>query len=87
MRRSVCRRRVALASRDLLDAPVAAAVETQSADADADGWTTAVVPIESVDHAYAEFMKFGAQLEVVEPEELRSRFVGNARSLAKLYAL
>lgn len=72
--------------RDLLDAPVAAAVEVQSSDADADGWTTAVVPIESLDHAYAEFLKFGAQLEVLQPKELRSRFVANTRALATLYA-
>jgi predicted DNA-binding transcriptional regulator YafY len=71
--------------RDLLDAPVAGAVEMQSSTADADGWVTAVVPIESVNHAYAEFMKFGAQLEVVQPQELRSRFVTDTRALTRLY--
>jgi predicted DNA-binding transcriptional regulator YafY len=71
--------------RDLLDAPVAAAVEMNASRPGVDGWVTAVVPIESVDHAYREFLKLGAQLEVVEPEDLRSRFVADARVLAMLY--
>jgi predicted DNA-binding transcriptional regulator YafY len=72
--------------RDLLNAAVAEAVETTSSAPDGDGWTTAVVPIESIDHAYAEFLKFGAQLEVLEPVELRTRFQVDTQALAKLYS-
>jgi len=74
-----------LRGRVLLDAPVAAAIETNSSGPDTDGWTTAVVPTESVDHAYGESLKFGANVEVLEPQELRSRFEGNTRALTTLY--
>lgn len=56
-------------------------------DADAsDGWIQATVPIESLDHAHAEFLKLGADLEVLEPEDLRRRMAASAHALARLYA-
>ncbi|HEU5331867.1 MAG TPA: YafY family protein [Actinocrinis sp.] len=51
-----------------------------------DDWIHATVPIESVDHAHAEFLKLGADLEVLEPAELRRRIADSARALARLYA-
>ncbi|MEU8034616.1 WYL domain-containing protein, partial [Streptomyces sp. NPDC049099] len=50
-----------------------------------DGWTQARVPIESVDHAHGEFLRLGADIEVLEPAELRDRIAGTVRTLAARY--
>ncbi|MEU6969831.1 WYL domain-containing protein [Kitasatospora aureofaciens] len=49
------------------------------------GWTRARVPIESVDHAHGEFLRLGAEVEVLEPAELRDRIAGTVRALAARY--
>ncbi|MFI9364347.1 helix-turn-helix transcriptional regulator [Kitasatospora sp. NPDC053057] len=49
------------------------------------GWTQARVPIESVDHAHGEFLRLGADVEVLEPAELRDRIAGTVRTLAARY--
>lgn len=51
-----------------------------------DGWTRAVVPIESVEHAHGAFLALGADVEVLAPTELRSRIAATARALATRYA-
>lgn len=71
--------------RKLMDAAVATAVEATASAPDPDGWITAIVPIESLDHAHTEFLKFGAELEVLQPPELRSLLNGSAFALADLY--
>ncbi|WP_033221158.1 helix-turn-helix transcriptional regulator [Kitasatospora phosalacinea] len=53
---------------------------------EADGWTRAAVPIESIDHAHGEFLKLGTDVEVLEPPELRARLAATARELARRYA-
>ncbi|MFF2042574.1 helix-turn-helix transcriptional regulator [Kitasatospora sp. NPDC058170] len=68
----------------LLGRVVAEAVAA-SVRPDRDGWCRAVVPIESVDHAHTEFLKLGAELEVLEPADLRDRMAASARALAGLY--
>ncbi|MEU9041909.1 MULTISPECIES: WYL domain-containing protein [unclassified Kitasatospora] len=50
-----------------------------------DGWTEARVPIESVDHAHGEFLRLGADVEVLEPAELRDRVAATVRALAARY--
>ncbi|MDX3248062.1 YafY family protein [Streptomyces sp. ME18-1-4] len=50
---------------------------------DEDGWTLARVPVESVAHAHAEFLRLGADIEVLKPPELRERI---ARTVAELTA-
>jgi predicted DNA-binding transcriptional regulator YafY len=50
-----------------------------------DGGTLATVPIESVDHAHAELLRLGPDVEVLAPPDLRARFTETARSLARLY--
>ncbi|MBD0670175.1 helix-turn-helix transcriptional regulator [Streptomyces sp. CBMA156] len=50
-----------------------------------DGWTRARVPIESVDHAHGEFLRLGADVEVLEPAELRDRITATVRTLAARY--
>ncbi|MFB7614980.1 helix-turn-helix transcriptional regulator [Kitasatospora sp. NPDC056181] len=52
---------------------------------EADGWTRAAVPIESVDHAHGEFLKLGADVEVLEPPALRARLAATVRELADRY--
>ncbi|MGW4471970.1 helix-turn-helix transcriptional regulator [Nonomuraea sp. NPDC004354] len=52
----------------------------------ADGWVTATVPIESLTHAQTEFLKLGAEAEVLEPPALRDKLVATARAMAALYA-
>ncbi|MFJ4189619.1 helix-turn-helix transcriptional regulator [Kitasatospora sp. NPDC089509] len=49
------------------------------------GWTEAQVPIESIDHAHGEFLRLGAEAEVLEPAELRERIAATVRELAARY--
>jgi predicted DNA-binding transcriptional regulator YafY len=53
--------------------------------AEAGGWVRAVVPIESVEQACREFLALGADVEVLEPPELRTRLAAAARATAALY--
>ncbi|XVV37650.1 helix-turn-helix transcriptional regulator [Streptomyces sp. CA-100214] len=50
-----------------------------------DGWTQARVPIESIDHAHRDFLRLGADVEVLAPAELRDRIAETARTLATRY--
>ncbi|MFF8778581.1 helix-turn-helix transcriptional regulator [Streptomyces sp. NPDC015140] len=50
-----------------------------------DGWTQARVPIESIDHAHRDFLRLGAEVEVLAPAELRERIAETARILATRY--
>ncbi|MEU9169570.1 YafY family protein [Streptomyces sp. NPDC048420] len=50
-----------------------------------DGWTVARVPIESVEHAQGEFLRLGADIEVLEPPELRERMARTIAELAERY--
>ncbi|MBW6433583.1 WYL domain-containing protein [Actinoplanes hulinensis] len=52
---------------------------------DPDGWTTITLPIESVRHAHAEFLRLGADVEVLEPAELRDMMRGSAAAMTRLY--
>ena len=51
-----------------------------------DGWIRAVLPIESLDHAHKTFLGLGADIEVLEPPELRARIAETSRVLAARYA-
>ncbi|WP_411091138.1 helix-turn-helix transcriptional regulator [Streptomyces sp. 049-1] len=50
-----------------------------------DGWTEVRVPIESIDHAHRDFLRLGADVEVLAPAELRDRIAETARTLATRY--
>ena len=65
--------------------PAARAVESNGFTGH-DGWTRAIVPIESVDQAHDEFLRLGAAIEVLEPAELRDRIARTVAALARLYA-
>ncbi|SNS39794.1 helix-turn-helix transcriptional regulator [Actinomadura mexicana] len=50
-----------------------------------DGWVHATLPIESVRHAHVEFLKLGADVEVIDPPHLRDMIATTARTLAARY--
>ena len=71
---------------ELMSQAVISAAEGSASAADQDGWITAVVPIESLIHAHQDFLRLGADIEVLEPPELRRRLAETARLLAAIYA-
>ena len=70
--------------RHLLSAAGMIAIET-ARTADADGWVRARVPIESVDQALADFLRLGADIEILEPVELREQAARTIRAMTALY--
>ena len=71
---------------EMMSPAVISAAEATASPADQRGWVTAVVPIESLIHAHQDFLRLGAEVEVLEPAELRHRLAETARSLAAIYA-
>jgi len=61
------------------------AIDATASEADAGGWVTAEVPIETLQHAEREFLRLGAEVDVLGPPELRRRMATTARRLASLY--
>lgn len=53
---------------------------------DADGRAEVGVPIESVEHAAVDFLRLGAEAEVLSPPDLRAAMAKTARRTAALYA-
>jgi predicted DNA-binding transcriptional regulator YafY len=70
--------------RHLLSAAAVTAVETASV-ADAGGWVSARVPIESADLALADFLRLGADIEILEPAELREQAARTIQAMAAIY--
>jgi predicted DNA-binding transcriptional regulator YafY len=65
-----------------------AAVVTAVLDAGAvrsDGWIQATAPIESSSQALADFLRLGADLEVLGPEELRAEAARACATMAEMY--
>jgi predicted DNA-binding transcriptional regulator YafY len=60
-------------------------IKDTSSEPDAEGWIRATVPIESVEYAVGDFLRFGAGLEVLEPPELRQRLTETTAALAATY--
>ncbi|WP_131740130.1 helix-turn-helix transcriptional regulator [Actinomadura roseirufa] len=50
-----------------------------------DGWIQMTLPIESTRHAHIEFLKLGADVEVLHPPELRAAMTATAHALAARY--
>ena len=76
------RRRLA----ELLGSAVIDAVQATATPPDEAGWVTAVVPIESLEHAESEFLRLGAEAEILSPAVLRDRMAATAQALAARYA-
>ncbi|MFD0690025.1 helix-turn-helix transcriptional regulator [Actinomadura fibrosa] len=71
-------------SRFLLPPVMARAAATAGPPGE-DGWTRVTMPVESQRHAHVEFLKFGADVEVLDPPELRAMMADTARALAARY--
>jgi hypothetical protein len=78
--------RLGMAKFDLLGSAVAQSAAQTAGSADADGWVTLAIPIESIDQAAADLMSLGTDAEVLEPLELRRRIAETAHELSRLYA-
>lgn len=63
----------------------AARARAEAGVLDPDGWRRAVVPIESVDHACAQFLALGADIEVLGPPRLRARMAQEAAAILARY--
>ncbi|MFE1902079.1 helix-turn-helix transcriptional regulator [Streptomyces gardneri] len=50
-----------------------------------DGWTRATLPVESTERAHDTFLALGTDVEVLAPEELRTRMAETVRTLARRY--
>jgi predicted DNA-binding transcriptional regulator YafY len=70
--------------RGLLSTAVVTAVRA-GGTADPDGWTRARVPIESSGQALADFLRLGADLEIVEPAELRAQAIQTIHAMETVY--
>jgi predicted DNA-binding transcriptional regulator YafY len=57
-----------------------------AAEREADGSVVVTIPIESVANAAASLSRFGAEVEVLEPAELRAELAGLGRALHDLYS-
>ena len=70
--------------RHLLSTTAVTAVQT-AGTADADGWVRARVPIEPAARALPDFLRFGADIEILEPAELRDQAARTIRAMAAIY--
>jgi predicted DNA-binding transcriptional regulator YafY len=51
-----------------------------------DGWVQVTIAYEDLDMATHELLRFGSEVEVVEPIELRARMADTARAMLDRYA-
>lgn len=65
---------------------LAAQALTDTGRSEPDGWTRAVLPIESLKHAHGVFLALGTDVEVLGPPELRARLADTFCALADTYA-
>lgn len=56
-------------------------------DAGPGGWCTATLPVGSTRQAVVDLLRFGAEIEVVDPPELRRRMAEIAADLGRLYGV
>jgi predicted DNA-binding transcriptional regulator YafY len=64
----------------------AAQAAADTGTSEPDGWIRAVLPTESLDDAHRTFLALGADVEVLQPPELRARLAATAHALARRYA-
>ncbi|MGX9889766.1 helix-turn-helix transcriptional regulator [Streptomyces sp. NPDC002276] len=64
---------------ELADAP------NDGGHADADGWVTVTLPVESEEVAHGQLAGLGPEVEVLAPASLRARFMSDATRLGALY--
>ncbi len=71
---------------DQLGSPIAQKVAEAAGPADAEGWVSVTVPVERADWTARDLIRFGAEIEVLEPIELRARIAEMAGALSRLYS-
>jgi predicted DNA-binding transcriptional regulator YafY len=70
---------------ELYNADTVRAARATASPPDHDGWVSAVVPIESIENARSEFLRLGADVEIIEPAALRAQISAVARSMTAIY--
>ncbi len=70
----------------LIGSPAARAGHAAMGDPDATGWARTTVPIESLVHARHALMQLGAEVEVLDPPELRQSVAADLRAATRRYA-
>jgi predicted DNA-binding transcriptional regulator YafY len=69
-----------------LSGPVATrALKESAAEPDAEGWVRVTLPIESIEHATRDLLRYGADAEILKPAELRDRIAVHLAGMRKLY--
>jgi len=68
-----------------LTSPYVQATTQIERDADAGGWRRAVIPVGSVRQACVELLRFGVEIEVLDPPELRAAMAELASGLSEIY--
>ncbi|WP_431687282.1 helix-turn-helix transcriptional regulator [Hahella sp. NBU794] len=71
---------------DALNSPYVRAATLLDSTPDAQGWRKAKLPVGALRQACVELLRFGADLEVLEPPELREKMASIAEEMAQLYA-
>src|SRR5262249_1614840 len=60
--------------------------ETGEPDPELDGWTRVVMPIESFEHARIDFGRFGPDVEVLSPPDLRALMRATVEETLRRYS-
>jgi predicted DNA-binding transcriptional regulator YafY len=71
---------------EMFMSPFVRAATRIETEADAQGWRTAIMPVGSVRQACVDLLRFGAQVEVLEPPELRAKMAEIAAGMSTIYA-
>jgi predicted DNA-binding transcriptional regulator YafY len=74
------------ALRHVLDPVAAQSAREQAGEPDEDGWVELTLGVEHLDQAVHELLRFGGDLEVLEPAELRDRMAEAAAAMSARYA-
>lgn len=69
----------------LLEPTVVQAAQHTAIESEPSGWTEVTVPIESVEAALPEFLKLGAEAEILAPEDLREQVIQTVRAMNRVY--
>ena len=72
--------------REVLEPGAAKEALDTAGDVDADGWRETTIRVESQGMAIHELLRFGSNLEVLEPTELRDAMAAQAAEMVERYA-
>jgi predicted DNA-binding transcriptional regulator YafY len=70
---------------EALTSPFVRAATQIENGADVDGWRRATLPFGSIREACSEFLRFGPELEILEPPDLRARISEIAKAVGAIY--